>query len=93
MGNNPRSVVVADFNGDGFLDIAVANQGDNSISLFRGNGDGTFKEFPGSPFKLTNTATISEIAPVAMVSGNFRKKTNTVNNSRRGGPCRRQSKL
>ncbi len=36
VGNNPRSVVVADFNGDGFLDIAVANQGDNSISLFRG---------------------------------------------------------
>src|SRR6266849_9936994 len=28
VGNNPRSVVVADFNGDGFLDLAVANQGD-----------------------------------------------------------------
>src|SRR6266849_5035009 len=38
LANNPSSVVVADFNGDGFLDIAVANQGDNSISLFRGNG-------------------------------------------------------
>jgi Flp pilus assembly secretin CpaC len=81
LANNPSSVVVADFNGDGFLDIAIANQGDNSISLFRGNGDGTFKEFPGSPFKLTNTTTISEIAPVAMVSGNFRNKTNTINNA------------
>jgi len=81
VGNNPRSVVVADFNGDGFLDIAVANQGDNSISLFRGNGDGTFAEFPGSPFKLTNTTTISETAPVAMVSGNFRNSTNTINNA------------
>jgi Flp pilus assembly secretin CpaC len=81
LANNPSSVVVADFNGDGFLDIAVANQGDNSISLFRGNGDGTFKEFPGSPFKLTNTTTISEIAPVAMVSGNFRNKTNPINNA------------
>jgi Flp pilus assembly secretin CpaC len=76
LANEPSSVVVADFNGDGFLDIAVANQGDNSISLFRGNGDGTFKEFPGSPFKLTNTATISETAPVAMVSGRFRNINN-----------------
>ena len=80
VGNNPRSVIVADFNGDGFLDLAVANQGDNSISLFRGNGDGTFKEFPASPFKLTNTATISETAPVAMVSANFRNQINTINN-------------
>src|SRR6266478_1340530 len=81
VGNNPSSVVAADFNGDGFLDLAVANQGDNSISLFRGNGDGTFTEFPGSPFKLTNTSTISEAAPVAMVSANFRNKINTVNNA------------
>ncbi len=77
--NNPSSVVVADFNGDGFLDLAVANQGDNSISLFRGNGDGTFTEFPGSPFKLTNTSTVSETAPVAMVSSNFRNKINPIN--------------
>src|SRR6266849_3941593 len=82
VGNNPRSVVVADFNGDGFLDIAIVNQGDNSVSLFRGNGDGTFAEFPGSPFNLTNTTTISETAPVAMVSANFRNKTfSTATNS------------
>src|SRR5216683_1642816 len=82
VGKNPRSVIVADFNGDGFLDLAVVNQGDNSISLFRGNGDGTFTEFTGSPFKLTNTTTISETAPVAMVSANFRNRTNIFN----GGP-------
>lgn len=81
VGNNPRSVIVADFNGDGFLDLAVANQGDNSISLFRGNGDGTFTEFPSSPFKLTNTTTISETAPVAMASANFRNQVNNINNS------------
>src|SRR5207247_9420769 len=50
VGNNPRSVVVADFNGDGFLDFAIANQGDNSNSLFRGHGDGTFTAFAGSVF-------------------------------------------
>ncbi len=81
VGNNPKSVIVADFNGDGFLDLAVANQGDNSISLLRGNGDGTFTEFPGSPFKLTNTSTISETTPVAMVTANFRNRVNTVNNA------------
>src|SRR5467141_1547829 len=81
VGTNPSSVIVADFNGDGFLDLAVANPGDNSISLFRGNGDGTFTEFPGSPFKLTNTTTISETAPVAMVSANFRNSNNTINSS------------
>jgi tetratricopeptide (TPR) repeat protein len=80
VGKNPSSVIVADFNGDGFLDLAVANQDDNSISLFRGNGDGTFTEFPASPFKLTNTSTISETAPVAMVSANIQNKINTINN-------------
>jgi hypothetical protein len=80
VGKNPSSVIVADFNGDGFLDLAVANEDDNSISLFRGNGDGTFTEFPSSPFKLTNTSAISETAPVAMVSANFRNQINTINN-------------
>ena len=81
VGTNPSSVVVADFNGDGNLDFAVANQGDNTISVFKGNGNGGFTEFPGSPFALTNTSTISEKGPVAMVTGNFRGATNTVNNS------------
>jgi hypothetical protein len=82
VGTHPSSVVVADFNGDGFLDIAVANQEDNSISLFKGNGDGTFAPFPGSPFQLTNNATTTESAPVAMVSANFRNKIiNTTNNA------------
>src|SRR5439155_466360 len=34
-----------------------------------------------SPFKLTNTTTISETAPVAMVSANFRNSSNTINSS------------
>jgi Flp pilus assembly secretin CpaC len=81
VGNNPSSVVVADFNGDGFLDIAVANQGDNSVSLFRGNGDGTFAEFPGSPFPLKSPNSVTETAPVAMVAANFQNKTNPINNA------------
>lgn len=41
-GVNPRSVVVADFNGDGKLDIATANSTDNSVSILLGKGDGSF---------------------------------------------------
>jgi len=45
-GNAPVSVISANFHdltsGAG-VDLAVANQGDNSISIVQGNGDGTFK--------------------------------------------------
>src|SRR5205807_5830026 len=36
---------------------------------------GGFTPFPGSPFKLTNTANIAEKGPVAMITGNFRNAT------------------
>jgi hypothetical protein len=38
----PISVAVADFNGDGNLDIAVANRSSNDISVLLGKGNGTF---------------------------------------------------
>lgn len=41
-GVNPNAVITADFNGDGKLDLAVANGGNGTVSIFRGNGDGTF---------------------------------------------------
>ena len=81
VGKDPSSVVVADFNGDGNADFAVANQGDNTISVFKGDGRGGFTEFPGSPFALTNTSTVAEKGPVAMVTANFRAATNKANNS------------
>ena len=79
VGKLPSAVVVADFNNDGFLDLAVTNSGDNTVSLFRGNGDGTFTQFPASPFLLTNTAPIAETDPVAMVSGFFGNAVNQAN--------------
>ena len=72
VGTNPSSIIVADFNADGILDFAVTNAGDNSISVFRGVGDGTFTPFPASPF-LLNTSGVPETGPVAMVSGTFRQ--------------------
>jgi VCBS repeat protein/FG-GAP repeat protein len=42
-GSAADAVAVADFNGDGKLDLAVANNGSNNISVLLGNGDGTFQ--------------------------------------------------
>jgi FG-GAP-like repeat/Abnormal spindle-like microcephaly-assoc'd, ASPM-SPD-2-Hydin/FG-GAP repeat len=43
-GSSPLSVATGDFNGDGKLDLAVANSGSgNNVSILLGNGDGTFK--------------------------------------------------
>src|SRR5262249_51744463 len=81
VGTNPSSVVVADFNGDGNLDFAVANKGDNTISVFKGDGKGGFTAFPASPFALTNTSTVAESGPVAMATANFRNKTIGSNSS------------
>jgi hypothetical protein len=41
-GSNPQAVAVGDFNGDGNLDLAVANSSSNTISVLLGNGNGTF---------------------------------------------------
>jgi Ca2+-binding RTX toxin-like protein len=42
VGESPSDVEVADFNGDGKLDIVTANYG-GTVSLLLGNGDGTFQ--------------------------------------------------
>jgi hypothetical protein len=42
VGQSPGALVAADLNGDGKIDIAVANSS-NSISILIGNGDGTFR--------------------------------------------------
>src|SRR6202790_4663599 len=76
MGKTPSSIIVADFNGDGILDFAVTNKADNSISVFRGLGDGTFREFRGSPF-LLNKGGVAETGAVAMVAGTFRQGDTT----------------
>jgi type II secretory pathway component GspD/PulD (secretin) len=79
VGKAPTAVVVADFNNDGFLDLAVANSGDNTISLFRGNGDGTFTEFPASPFLMENNTTVAENGPIALATGFFGNAANQTN--------------
>src|SRR5438552_4023578 len=41
-GPQPQSFVVADLNGDGRADIAVANSSSSSISVLLGDGQGSF---------------------------------------------------
>ncbi len=43
VGTTPQAVVTADFNGDNRLDIASANSGSNTVTVLRGNGNGTFQ--------------------------------------------------
>jgi len=74
VGKNPSAVVIADFNGDGNLDFAVANKGDSTISVFEGDGTGKFTPFSKSPFALPNVVTATEEGPTAMVRGNFRNQ-------------------
>jgi hypothetical protein len=63
-GNGPSSVAVADFKGNRILDLAVANQVDNTVSILLGNGDGTFQtQVPYSTGGYT---------PVSVAVGDFK---------------------
>ena len=42
-GSDPSAIVVADFNNDTQLDLAVANSETSNVGILFGNGDGTFK--------------------------------------------------
>jgi hypothetical protein len=46
---NPASVTAGDFNGDGILDLAIADAGSTALTILKGNGDGTFTQVSGEP--------------------------------------------
>lgn len=48
-GEFPRGIVARDLNGDGFIDLAVADYGTNSVTVLMNKGDGTFvrRNIPG----------------------------------------------
>lgn len=61
---SPRGVVLADYNGDGKIDIAVSNFNTNTIAVFLNDGTGHF----GSPI-TTHVMTPANLGP--MVGGDF----------------------
>jgi len=65
------SVVAADFNGDGVLDLAVTN-GSDGVSIFLGNGDGGFHS--GGSFSVLNGAA-GEVGPLVAADFNQDGKT------------------
>src|SRR5437667_1655584 len=51
-GQNPTDIATGDFNGDGNLDVAIANHGVKLVTVMLGNGKGQFSFAPGSPFNV-----------------------------------------
>ena len=64
VGQFPHAVAVGDFNRDGNLDLAIANQVGNSVTVLLGNGTGGFTEAPASPFPVG-------LNPGSLVVGDF----------------------
>jgi hypothetical protein len=74
----PVAVIAADFHdlaATGFLDLAVANQGDNTISIFQGNGNGTFS--PPTTQPVTTIQLAAGFAPTAFTAVNLTNSGHT----------------
>ncbi|HEU0116880.1 MAG TPA: VCBS repeat-containing protein, partial [Thermomicrobiales bacterium] len=61
-GTTPAAVTIGDFNADGKLDLAVANNGSDNVSVLLGNGDGTFQSAMNSGVGT---------GPIALAVGDF----------------------
>ena len=58
VGSGPLAITAADFDGDGWLDLAVTNDGSNDVSLLLNCQDGTFELSPSyavgeTPYSIT----------------------------------------
>jgi hypothetical protein len=71
-GLGSASIAIADFNGDGKLDIAVSNYSSNTVSVFLNKGDGSF----GSPV-ITTVNPLGALGLGAIVAGDFNEDGKT----------------
>jgi Bacterial Ig-like domain (group 3)/FG-GAP-like repeat len=69
---DPKFIAVADFNGDGIPDLAVANYATGTVSVMLGIGNGTFQTHVDYPVGTTGVDTSSE--PTSIAIGNFNGK-------------------
>jgi hypothetical protein len=46
---HPVFLTTGDFDGDGILDLAIADAGSTALTVLHGNGDGTFAQVSGEP--------------------------------------------
>ena len=81
-GNNPQAVVNADINGDGKLDLIVANFNDNTVSVLMGNTDGSFQPRVDYATGANPTALV-----VADFNNDAKNDIAVVNNNCPTAPC------
>jgi hypothetical protein len=60
------AIAEGDFTGNGRLDLAVTNEGKNTVTIMLNNGDGTFTQAAGSPIPVGP-------APIAIAVGDFNR--------------------
>jgi cytochrome c peroxidase len=65
-GVHPTSVTAADLDGDGKLDLAVADGGDGTVVVLLNNGDGTFRRPPVASYNVGTGASSKPISIVAL---------------------------
>jgi hypothetical protein len=65
----PNSIVAGDFNGDGLLDVAIADQGSGEVSIMQGDGTGNFTAVNGSPYATTSA--YGGRGPTSLVAADF----------------------
>jgi hypothetical protein len=78
VGASPASIAASDFNGDGKIDVAVANYSSGTISILPGDGSGNllagFTFVAGIPYAVTiggTTQNTTNPKPRIIVSGDF----------------------
>ena len=90
VGDHPRSVAVADLDGDSFPDLVTANNDSDNMSVLFGNGDGTFKAalsfwIGGSPISVAAADLDGDGFP-DLVAANFDGGVITVSLNRCNSP-------